>query len=179
MTSAESIVKLEGSMAKIRKLMKDADGRATRIVRGNEGTIYLCMPNHELGWIDKIAKDIGVKKAEVCSLPSYGKALCGVLTVNPGKHSAQCKKCRALMPAKPHDGEVRTVIKVEGLHDLSLNGLTSLMKGKMDEAMAIAQEYDTIIKAVEKIPELETQLEVLKRQIAEHRQALKYFMKET
>lgn len=176
MTSTQpSVVRLEGTDTRIRKLMKDLNGRATILVRGGKGVVYAGVPNQELGWLDKIARDIGVKKAEIPAFPKYEKAPCGVFTTAPHYHVGRCRKCAALRPQKSHDGESKTVVRVEGLHDLTLNGLIGLMKGKMDEAMALAQEYDTVVKALEKVPELQLQLGALTKQIDEHRQALKYF----
>lgn len=170
-------VRLEGTKARMRKLMKDISSRATTIIRGVEGIIYVALPSQELSWIDKVAKDDGVHKAEIQGLPKHDRALCGVLTVNLHKHIGRCRKCQELKPRKPHSGEVITVAKVEGLQELSLNGLISVMKQKMDEAMALAQEWDIAIKAVEKIPELQAQVNVLSKQMEEHRQALELFTK--
>lgn len=174
-----AIVKLEGSKGRIRKLMRDINGRAHKLVRGTEGVIYAEMPSQELSWMDKIAHDIGVKKLEVWEFPKHEQAPCGVYTVEVGRHKGKCKSCQAILSRKrPHDGEARVVAKLEGaksLDELSLNGLVGLMKGKMDEALQLAQEYDTVIKAVEKIPELNEQMKKLNEQVSEHKSALKYF----
>lgn len=176
MTTTPAFVRLEGTPTRIRKVMKDVNGRVSKIIRGNEGLIYVELPSQELGWIDKVAKDLGVKKVEMSTLPTHSRAPCGALTVNLRGHSGRCKKCADLRPLKPHNGEARTVVKVEGLHNLTLDGLISLMKVKRDEALTIAQEYDTTIIAVEKLPTIQVQLEEITKQMDNQRQALKYFM---
>ena len=177
MTSTDSsIVRLEGSDARIRSLTKDVSGRASIIVRGSEGVMYVGIPNGERGWLDKVAKDHGVNQAVIDMLPEHERAPCGTLTTGLRGHTGRCKKCAALRPQKPRDGEVKTVLKVEGLHKLNLDGLLGFMKGKMEEAFALAQEYDTVIKAIEKIPELKAQMDKLTAQMGDHRQALKYFI---
>jgi len=175
-SSQMPIVKIEGTEAHVRNFLKDVAGRATKIVRDKDSTVYVAIPAQELGWIDKIARDTNVKKTEVHIFPMHEKAACGVFTTRLRYHTGRCKQCTALRPPKPCNSEVRTVVKVEGLHDLTLGGLVALMKGKMDEAMALAQEYDTVVKAIEMVPELQSQLGTLNKQIDEHRQALKYFM---
>lgn len=169
-----AFVKLEGTKARTRRLMHDVSGRAQRIVRGNAGTLYIQLPSSELGWIDKVAGDIGVRKVEVQQLPVYFMAPCGVFTVNVGNHKGQCKKCQAIL-RKPHDGEVKTVAKVEGLQSMDINSLIAVMKQRADDALSLAQEYDSVIKALEKIPELQKQLESMAKQLDEHRQAIKCF----
>lgn len=170
-----SIVRLEGSRIRIHRLLKDIDGRASVVVHGAAGTLYVGVPSCELGWIDKVARDIGCKKLEVQSLPEHKKALCGILTTSVKHHTPRCKKCISLRPPKPHNGKAVTVVKVEGLHDLTFSGLIELMKKRMDEAFMLAQEYDTVIKAAEKIPELESQLKTYQEQLGDHKQALRHF----
>lgn len=175
MTSSQmSVVRIEGTDAHMRMFLKDVNSRASKIVRDGSA-VYVAVPAQELGWLDKIARDVGVKKLEVQEFPVHKKAPCGVFTTQLRYHIGRCKTCAALRPSKPKDGPVRTVLHVEGLHDLSINGLLSLMKQKMDEAFALAQEYDTVIKAIEKIPALEEQIKTLQKQMIEHRAALEYF----
>lgn len=175
MTSSQMpIVRVEGTKARMRKFLKDVNNRASKVVRDGNAA-YLALPAQELGWLDKVTRDTGVKKLDAREFPAHEKAPCGVLTTRLRYHIGRCKKCAALRPPKPHNGECKTVLKVEGLQDMTLGGLIVLMKSKMDEALALAQEYDTTIKALEEIPTLQGQLGVLQKQIAEHRQALDYF----
>lgn len=170
-----SIVRLEGSKVRVHRLLKDINGRASIVVHGGSGILYVGVPSCELGWLDKVARDIGCKKQEMQGLPEYGEAPCGLLTTSVAHHTPRCKKCTALRPPKPHNGEAVTVVKVEGLHDLTFNGLLELMRKRMDEALVLAQEYDTVIKAAEKIPELETQLKTYQEELGDHKQALRHF----
>lgn len=175
MTNSQmSIVKIEGTNTRMRKFLKDVNSRASKIVR-DTSAVYVAVPAQELGWLDKVAKDVGVKRLEVQEFPANKQAPCGIFTTQLRYHTGRCKKCAALRVSKPQSGECKTVLKVEGLQDFSINGLLSLMKQRMDEALGLAQEYDTTIKAIENIPALEEQTKTLQRQVAEHREALKFF----
>lgn len=170
-----SVVRIEGTLAHMGKFLKDVSNRASKVVRGSSGVVYVELPSSELGWLDKVAKDTNVKKLEIPHLPTYKTAPCGILTTALYSHVPRCKKCAALRPPKPHDGEAATVVKVEGLEDLTLWGMIDFMKKRMDEALLLAQEYENVIKAVENIPELESQIKRLQEQLGNHKQAVKYF----
>lgn len=170
------IVMVDGTKAHIRMFLKDINHRASKVVHDGN-VVYVALPAQELSWLDGIAKDTGVRRREVPKFPAHGKAPCGLLTTKLRYHMSRCRKCTVLRAPEPQHGESKTVVKVEGLHDLTLSGLVELMRRKMDESLALAQEYDTVLKALEKMPALQEQLTELQRQIAEHQQALGYFMK--
>ncbi|KKK60839.1 hypothetical protein LCGC14_3020320, partial [marine sediment metagenome] len=88
-----SSVKLEGTEYRIHKVFKDLNGRASIVIKGGKGILYVGVPSSELGWLDKVTKDIGVKKHEITILPKYGKAPCGILVVNLHQHVGRCKTC--------------------------------------------------------------------------------------
>ena len=128
MTSANiSIVRIEGTEAHVRMFLRDVNGRATKIVRDKGNVVYVCLPSQELGWLDKVARDVNVKKQEVRELPAHQVALCGICTTQLKQHSARCKRCTAMRPKKSQDGECKTVTKAIGLQDASLSGLICLM----------------------------------------------------
>lgn len=177
-------VKLEGTEAHIKKILRHLDGRATVVVRGAKTELFVAVPGSELGWLDKVAHDMGCKKLEIPELPEHEKAPCGILTTDVRHHKARCKECLKLKPEKPapvprttrsRNGKAQTVVKVEGLHDLTLEGLVTFMKNRMEDALALASEYDTVLKALEKIPELEDKLGQFQGELDSHRNALKYF----
>ena len=74
------------------------------------------------------------------------------------------------------NGPVKTLFKVEGLQDFSLNGLLSIMQQRKDEAFELAATYERLVTS---LVELETANEKLSKyasEVAEHRKALAVFL---
>jgi len=139
MTSANlASIRLEGTEPRIRKILKDLNGRATVIIRGSGKALYVGIPSSELGWLDKIAKDIGCTKHELPSLPEHEKTLCGILTVSRRYHEGRCKACaivRAQMPPaekkalkKLRPSAARTVGIIEPGQNFDLNGVIASLE---------------------------------------------------
>lgn len=172
-------VRLEGSRNHITKCIRDLNGRVHMMVRGSPDQVFIEIPEKEVGWLDKIKQDFSLKVFQLANPPVFFTAPCGIHTTVLQYHSSTCKKCRELRGAKPraHNGKTVTRFTVPGLPDFSLNGLLSLLKGKRDEAMAVATELDAAIIAVEKLEGLDKQLLALQTEKAEQAKALQFFLK--
>jgi len=148
-------VKLEGTESRIRKILKDLDGRAAMVVRGGGTVLYVGVPASELGWLDTVAKDIGCKKQEVESLPGHDKALCGILTVSRRYHEGRCKACariRAqLAPAekevvrKPRVRADKVIAKLEPGAPLNLDGVISSIEVTRDQLWEKVESIDNLL----------------------------------
>ncbi len=173
MTSANLVsVRLEGSEPRIRKILKDLNGRATVIIRGSGKALYVGIPSSELGWLDKIAKDIGCTKHGLPSLPEHEKALCGILTVSKRSHEGRCKVCarvRAQMPPAekkaPKAAKASkpvTVGKIEPGQNFDLNGVIASLEITHDRVFNQLEILENLItdmkgyrSASDKLGELE------------------------
>ena len=156
MTSANlASVRLEGSKPRIRKILKYLNGRATVIIRGSGKALYVGIPSNELGWLDKIAKDIGCTKHELPSLPYYEKALCGILTVSKRYHEGMCKAC-AIVRAKTGPVEKRvprsvkaskpvTVGKIEPGQNFDLNGVIASIEITHDRLFGELETLENLL----------------------------------
>lgn len=153
--------KLEGTEARIRKILKDLNGRATAIVRGSserKGTaiLYVAVPANELGWLDKVAKDIGCTKHEIPSLPEHEKALCGVLTVNRRHHEGRCRACAKVraqtapagkrVPTKtPKASASKTIGKIEPGQNFDLDGVIASIEVTYDRLFSQLEFLENLL----------------------------------
>ncbi len=156
MTNANlASVRLEGTEPRIRKILRDLNGRATVIIRGSGKTLYVGVPSSELGWLDKVARDIGCTKHELPSLPEYKKALCGILTVSKRYHEGRCKAC-AIVRAQMPPAEKRapkaakaskpvTVGKIEPGQNFDLNGVIASLEITHDRVFNQLEVLENLI----------------------------------
>jgi len=147
-------VRLEGTEPRIRKILKDLNGRATVIIRGSGKALYVGVPHSELGWLDKIAKDIGCTKHELPSLPKHEKALCGILTVSRRYHEGRCKACaivRTQMPVVPaapkraRASKAVAVGKIEPGQNFDLNGVIASLELTHDRIFNQLETLENLI----------------------------------
>jgi len=149
-------VKLEGTETRIRKILKDLNGRVTVIIRGGGTVLYVGVPGNELGWLDKVAKDIGCKKLEIPSLPEYEKALCGILTVSKRYHEGRCKACAIVRaqtaptgkkaPVKrPRASAPVTVGKIEPGQNFDLNGVIASIEITHDRLFGQLESLENLL----------------------------------
>lgn len=174
MTSASlASVKLEGTEARIRKILKDLNARATVIIRGSGKALYVAVPTSELGWLDKIAKDIGCTKHELPSLPKHAKALCGILTVSKRHHEGRCKACaivRSEMPpvrkqlTKPRTMKVVTVGKIEPGQNFDLNGVIASIEITHDRLFERLETLENLLTNLKGYREAEGKLGELEQE---------------
>lgn len=157
MTSANlASVRLEGSETRIRKILKDLNGRATVIIRGSGKVLYVGVPTSELGWLDKVARDIGCTKQVLPSLPAHKKALCGILTVSKRYHEGRCKACaiaRAQMGQAGKEASTKTpkasasttVGKIEPGQKFDLNGVIASLELTHDRVFNQLEVLENLI----------------------------------
>jgi hypothetical protein len=178
-------VSIKGSPIKIRRSFHDFKDKAKTLVRNTKTEIYLEVPDSELGWVDKVVKDLGLTALTVATAPSYKTAPCGVFTADLVHHVARCKACAAaggLGRIKrdhktPKAGRVIHVAKVPGLTELDLKSMLAVMKQRMDECLTLAQSYDSAIKAIEGMATVEARLSEIQKEKVEHVKALEMFLK--
>ncbi len=164
-------VRLEGSEPRIRRILKDLNGRATVIIRGGSKVLFVGVPSNELGWLDKVARDIGCTKHELPSLPKHEKALCGILSVSKRYHEGRCKACaivRAQMspvrkePTKQRPSKATTVGKIEPGQNFDLNGVVASLEithdrvfNQLDTLGNLITDLKKYREATDKLGELE------------------------
>lgn len=177
--------KLEASEYHIRKTFRDVLPHVPNYIRDNRNTIYVETPESELGWLDKVSKDLNLKATRVATPPDWSTAPCGCKTVNIEYHQRSCPKCKALRgisPKKPatpkarKNGRSTTIFKLPGLPDFSLNGLLSYLKGQRDAALTYAQELDAAVAALEKVEGIDRQIKELASERIEQQKALAFFL---
>ena len=182
MTGANlSYVKLEGTAIRIRKMLMHLNGRATLLVRGSKGVVFVGMPSIELGWIDKVAKDVGCKKAEIMSIPEHTKALCGVFTTNASAHEAHCKACaRGRMPAgklttipKPVPSKPATIAHIEPGQNFDLNGVIASIEITHDRLFAELENIENLLTNLKAYRDAEEKLTCLGKEASERMQAVR------
>ena len=155
MTSSNlASIKLEGTEARIRKVFKDLNGRATTVIRGGTGVLYISLPSSELGWMDKVVKDIGCKKSELSSFPMHEKALCGTLTVDRLHHEGRCKACARVrdqsprvrkIPRTPQASPVVPVGKIEPGQEFNLNGVIASLELTHDRMFGQLESLENLM----------------------------------
>ena len=148
-------VRLDGSEPRIRKILKDLNGRATVIIRGSGKVLFVGVPPIELGWLDKVARVIGCTKHELPSLPEHEKALCGILTVDRRHHEGRCKACaniRSRMPPaeKRTPKSVKaskavTVGEIEPGQNFDLNGVIASLEITHDRVFNQLEVLENLI----------------------------------
>ena len=183
-----SWVRLNGSAHRILRAMKDFNGRAKNLVRDTKEQVYVEVPDSELSWADKVAKDMGLSATVVPVPPEFETAPCGARSTNVEQHKLHCKTCYPLT----HDGRrwedrntarprvpasaVRVRATVPGLRGMDLNSVMAVMKQRLEECMTIAQNYEAAIKAIEGISDSDKRLAQIQQELSEHKKALKLFL---
>jgi len=139
--------KLEGSEYRIHKVLKDLNNRAYMVIRGGRGTLYVSVPGPELGWLDKVTRDIGIKKQEIHNLPEHKKAPCGALVVNLEQHKGRCKACQALRTtvSAPKPQKAITVARIEPGQDFSLDGVISSLEATRNRVASQLEVVDNLL----------------------------------
>ena len=155
MTSTNlSTVKLEGTPIRIRRALKFLNGRATLVVHGSKQILFIGVPHSELGWLDKVAKDIGCKKLELNVMPKYETALCGLLTTDKWHHEGRCKACGKIREARgpvkkprkaPTALKCKTVGKVEPGQSFDLNGVIASVEVTHDRIFAELEGLENLL----------------------------------
>ncbi len=148
-------VRLEGTEPRIRKILKDLNGRATVIIRGSSKALFVGVPSSELGWLNKVAKDMGCTTHELPALPKHEQALCGILTVSKRYHEGRCKACakirsqtpqvekKAPKPLKP--SATRTVGKIEHGQNFDLDGVIASVEITHDRLFAELESLENLL----------------------------------
>ena len=182
-----SVVRLEGSEYRIHKLLKDLNGRATVIVRGSRGILYVGLPSQELGWLDKVIKDIGCKKQELPSLPEHEAALCGVLVINRRYHEGRCKACAVLrvqkppvtkQPRKPRASKAIVVAKIEPGQNFDLNGVIASIEITHDRLFAQLDSLETLMTNLKAYRDAKDQLSGLEQEAKDRMGAARKLLNE-
>ncbi len=173
-------VRLDGSELRIRKILKDLNGRATVIIRGGGKVLFVGVPSSELGWLDKVARDIGCTKKELPSLPDHEKALCGILTVSKRYHEGRCKACaiaRAQMPTAPaapkraRASKAQTVGKIEPGQNFDLNGVIASLELTHDRIYERLETLENLITDLKKYRDATDKLVELEQEAKERMSA--------
>lgn len=173
-----SVVKLEGTESRIRKILKDLNGRATVIVRGAPNILYVGIPNGELGWLEKVAKDLGCKKQEVPSLPEHQKTLCGILTTQRRSHEARCKACAALRPPKPKVSAPVTAAKIEPGQDFNLDGVIASIEITHERMFEQLDRLEELLTSLKGYRDAREKLAGLEQEAKDRMQAAKKLLNE-
>jgi hypothetical protein len=177
-------IRVTGTPVKIHRSFKDFKDKAKTLVRGSKTQIFLEVPDSEIGWVDKVAKDLGISAISIPVAPTYKTAPCGALTVDISHHVSRCKQCAATegrIAKKARKatkaGKVIRVAKVPGLAELDLKSMLAVMKQRMEECMTLAQNYDSAIKAIEGMTTVEARLAEIVKEKVEHQKALEMFLR--
>lgn len=177
-TNNLSAIRIEGSEARIRKMLTDLDGRATVVIRGGKGVLYVGVPPQELGWLDKVARDRGCKKQEVRSLPGHEKALCGVFTTNRRFHEPHCKTCMKLRPQKPGPSAPVIVAKIEPGQDFNLSGVIASLEITRDRLFEQLDQMERLITNLKGYRDAESKLVSLEQESRDRIQAARELLNE-
>jgi NDP-sugar pyrophosphorylase family protein len=165
--------------SKTLKAMKSYSRGGVQVVRQSSTRFWIGVgEGHK--WTDDISRDFGVHLTE-SDEPGYLTATCGVCVVSSGviRHESRCKSCRSVLSQKStcKNSDVKTLFSVDGLSDISLDGMISVLQQKRDEALHIAEEMDSLVQALTSVDDLDNQLLRLQEQRAEQQKALNYFLK--
>ena len=190
--SNSSWVKVQGTAIKIHRSLKDINGRAKNVIRDTNTQIFLEVPDSELGWVEKVVKDIGLSGIVISAPPKYGAAACGALTTDVKRHQLHCSKCYPLthkgVPwadrnkqppitiTKPVKTPELPPTSVPVLTVKDLPSLINIMKARLDECMTLAQNYESAIRAVESISTLDNRLAEIRKEQEQHKKALATFL---
>lgn len=173
--------RLEAYDSKMRKVRKQMHNTVDYISAG-AGKTFVGIPESEKKWLLDKSKDMGFSMAEVDGPPQYQTAECGEKVTDTRYHRLGCQKCMALRgkvrKIENRPSEVKSVFKVPGLTHFSVNGMLSVMKGRADEALRLASEYEQAIKALEGLESLEARMIQFRKEADEHRKALAYFLRQ-
>lgn len=160
---------------------------ANVVVASGLVTIALVRDDHGAKWAENVATEYTCTSVKPVAEPTHHIMLCGLsgLTADTVKrHESHCSSCKALRRNGPSPtptvvaSPAETVVSVKGLADLSLNGMLSLMRQRVDEAMGLAATYEAAITAIERMGEAEKQLAAAQALVDSDRKALAYFLGE-
>ncbi len=165
MSTASMFYKLEGSEYRIRKSLRDLREAQTKVQDGRT-TLYVQIPPNELGWLEKVAKDIGLKLLEIPQLPVYKTAPCGVNTTNVSMHKARCRKCRALI-GKPIAASTMTLGKIEPGQELNLDSVIASLGATKDKLYAELEKVEGLLTNLTGYRDAKTKLNDLEKEVEE------------
>ena len=177
-----TFVRIEGNEYHMRKGLRDLKDRVKTLVNGKKTQIFVEVPDSELGWLEKVTKDIGLSTISIPTMPHYDPAPCGVLTTDLMHHTLRCKKCikaTGRIKKERHTsivGPVQRIAKVPGLKTLDMKSLIALYKQRMEECLTLAQMYDSAIKALEGMETVDKRLAEIQKEKEEHKKALELFL---
>ena len=173
-----SAVRLEGTEYSIRKIMKDLNGRAAVIIRGGKGLLYVGVPSIELGWLDKLVGDIGVKKHEIQSLPEHKVAPCGARVIHLKQHTGRCKACLTLRPKAGKPGVPETVAMIEPGQDFNLDGVIASLEITRERIYEQLEKLESLIGNLKGFREARDKLTELEKEAKDRMQAAKILLNE-
>jgi len=175
-----SAVRLEGTEYSIRKVMKDLNGRAAVVIRGGKGLLYVGVPSIELGWLDKLVKDIGVKKHEIQSLPEHKIAPCGAHVIHLKQHTGRCKACARLRPAggPSKATKAETVAVIEPGQDFNLDGVIASLEITRERIYEQLEKLEALIGNLKGFREARDKLTGLEKEAKDRMQAAKMLLNE-
>ncbi len=189
MTTANlASVRLEGTEPRIRKILKDLNGRATIIIRGSGKALYVGVPSNELGWLDKAARDIGCTKHELPSLPEHEKALCGILTVSKRYHEGRCKACARVRSEMPpvrkeppgqRPSKAKTVGKIEPGQNFDLNGVIASIEITHDRLFGELETLENLLTNLKGYREAEGKLGELEQEAKDRMSAARNLLNDS
>ena len=181
--SGLSAVKLEGSESHIRRVLKDINGRATKIIRGPKGVLYVGVPSSELAWLDTVAKDAGCKKSEISSFPDHRKAPCGVLTTDRPHHALRCKACIALRPkdrssVSSKASEVIVVARIEPGQDFNLDGIITSLEATREKMFGQLESIESLLTNLKAYRDARNMMVELEQEVKDRLKAVRLLLKE-
>jgi len=182
-------VRLEGTEARIHKILKDLNGRATVVIHGSGKVLYVGVPSSELGWLDKVVKDIGCTKQEIPLLPEYEKALCGILTVSRRYHEGRCKACarvRAQMGPAGKAAPIKkllssapiTVGKIEPGQNFDLNGVIASIEITHDKLFGELESLENLLANLKGYRDAKSKLGELEQEARDRMSAARNLLSE-
>ncbi len=176
-------VRIEGTPARIRKMNKDVINRVSVLIRDTNARLYVGVPSQELGWLDKVCKDTGVKKTEIQEFPKYSKAKCGVCTTNVKQHEGHCNACRAIAGKEPmavsagkrkaHNSSAVTIAKIEPGQNFDLNGVVASAEITRDRLLEAYEKLDNLIKNLNEYKDIRDRIPDLEKEAVERMNAVK------
>jgi len=185
---------ITGGAYQLKKFMTKPNLRGIT-VRGSPQKGFIFIKNGvELGWLTGEVKNYNLryKRLDNRDQPLVKKAACGVnLTeVSWFAHERACKSCRSVKGLAPKQknvtkvsgnkkgGETKSLFKLPGLPDMSMNGVLSLAKQRVDEALALSVQYADLVVAIEGMQKMEEEFNRITEGKEEHIKAIQFFMNE-
>ena len=185
---------LTGSQYKLKKFLTKPNLRGITVRDSRERGYIFVKNSDEQGWLGKEVADYNLryKKLDNRDQPVVLLAACGVKVTVLLTHERACNSCKSvkgLAPRSPRNAkntlsnnknscEEKTVFSLPGLPDMSMNGVLSLARQRVDETLALSVKYQDLVTAIEGMQAMEEEFKTITESREQHIAAIEHFMKE-